>query len=1148
MIPRLSSAIKDDELVVFIESDDEFTLAKKGIIRKYSQLFSYMRDYTQDIRLQFQEHFKKIEDYNISLVSNLAQITKKDLGEIVESLEHLMREIHKISVSGFSETQFDKKLFSIFDQSILKDIIYHFEKKYCGTKGQLFSTNQNNYVSIISPSTIIAFRNAYDHWTKIDEETLEQLNVNLKNFRLRLNSIKYIPCVLATISYILNDLSVFDGGNPPKNIDDIWMNLDTDLGTKNMSFETLKNLRKRDWGTSKQQYVDRLGRKNQLFKRLKNSQIVTIHGEGGIGKTELVLQTLNEMVDPEGEFGGFEFDFLLPFTFKGNEQGEYRHDGEIVDVNHSGWEAIPEFSQIIDTLSKLNSNPLIDGTSKKEIFDRAVDFLVTNSVCLVIDNLETVDYGDRTTQIDELLNAFYEKSEITSAKSRIIITTRVQPSTVRVGERYALEYLNSAEMTNLARERANWLYSQDPSLHNSPDKILSKTDWEGLETFLQSNLNTDSKREIGGHPLVIFIAVYEAMEKNSGLKLTDVITKIVNEADKELDTNLTNLFEYITEKSFGFIENIEDVAPILSNLCTMVEFETRVVKEHCETNRKLDHRSIIRNLLQIELIRKIPNQVTEKYEFRSRYHAKLLREHLHQSYEIPSPQTNAVLHKWVLLWTERLFQNPVIIDGKNIKSYETHPSSSIKEIDNSKFELFQSIDYTQIDEETLSLFSNLLPRCLDILANFNQNVNMKMNIQNTTSSSNKNVIIRFVEQLTASIIGVFQGVIYEKGPNDLNTLSNFIIKSWNHGLSSLDILVQQALNVYVDTFENIREKNTDLLNIWKRIELNEVQVTTLLSAKVSMLVFSKFGPKIDYNISKFLLELDYDQDEIEKYREVFQPLPSMLAKIPSKEISENLALLIKRLSVETETEDIFSINKQNIINVENYFKKGIHSQSYRSKINNSTQLKILYCPEDISDKSLGIKYIILSVEEKMSFNDDSLSEDSTIITGLFVEAFAAETQKKMEINQKKDNVQTSQIRDITSLSVNEMFEILYSIEFGTIDASQLLGPILKSVLKERGIVGKWGKWKKSKIIQGESFELFITRISKNNLIARERQEGVFEIIKTVQTVPTDYYRFLKEQRNLWVHSKLQKKIVTKNYSRIMKAIKDKTKKHRDESE
>ena len=58
--------------------------------------------------------------------------------------------------------------------------------------------------------------------------------------------------------------------------------------------KTIEELLDNNKGWGRENYVDNADRVEELKNNLRTSKIITIYGEGGLGKTELVYQTLKE--------------------------------------------------------------------------------------------------------------------------------------------------------------------------------------------------------------------------------------------------------------------------------------------------------------------------------------------------------------------------------------------------------------------------------------------------------------------------------------------------------------------------------------------------------------------------------------------------------------------------------------------------------------------------------------------------------------------------------------------------------------------------------------------------------------------------------------------------------------------------------------
>lgn len=174
-----------------------------------------------------------------------------------------------------------------------------------------------------------------------------------------------------------------------------------------------------------------IGRKEDIKKiteliNNKKNQIITIVGNGGIGKTALVVKTLYSLLDDIA----FEFDAILWITLKTKTLSK----GEFVDVK--------------DAISNINT--MFAETKKYIIFDENQDdkhkllqFMKEFKTLLVIDNLETLNDED----ISDFLKSIPEKS-------KVLITSRVG-----IGEleyRHKLEGLKKPDALSYFRELSKY--------------------------------------------------------------------------------------------------------------------------------------------------------------------------------------------------------------------------------------------------------------------------------------------------------------------------------------------------------------------------------------------------------------------------------------------------------------------------------------------------------------------------------------------------------------------------------------------------------------------------------------------------------------------------------------------------------------------
>lgn len=195
-----------------------------------------------------------------------------------------------------------------------------------------------------------------------------------------------------------------------------------------------------------------IGRKDDIKKitsLIKNSknQIITVVGNGGIGKTALIVKTLYNLLDDLT----FSFESVLWITLKTRTLSR----GEFIDVK--------------DAINSINE--VYSETKKYIVFDEELDdqhkliqFMDTFKTLLVIDNLETLNSEDVSDFFKEI-----------PEKSKVLITSRVG-----IGEleyRYRLEGLNKQDALVYFRELSSYY---GLSMHERSDDLLNQLITEKL--------------------------------------------------------------------------------------------------------------------------------------------------------------------------------------------------------------------------------------------------------------------------------------------------------------------------------------------------------------------------------------------------------------------------------------------------------------------------------------------------------------------------------------------------------------------------------------------------------------------------------------------------------------------------------------------
>jgi len=160
--------------------------------------------------------------------------------------------------------------------------------------------------------------------------------------------------------------------------------------------------------------------------------VVTIVGEGGIGKTALALRCLYDLLDEQGE----QYDAIVWVSMKTAALTQ----AGVRDLTGAIKSTLGLLSEIVTQLG----NPKAAASSEDELIDEIVEYLELYRVVVAIDNLETISTGS--------LRALLERIP---AKSKVLLTSRVGVGEFEV--RYPLQGLDEKTSISLFRIYARLL-------------------------------------------------------------------------------------------------------------------------------------------------------------------------------------------------------------------------------------------------------------------------------------------------------------------------------------------------------------------------------------------------------------------------------------------------------------------------------------------------------------------------------------------------------------------------------------------------------------------------------------------------------------------------------------------------------------------
>lgn len=152
----------------------------------------------------------------------------------------------------------------------------------------------------------------------------------------------------------------------------------------------------------------------------KNVHILSIIGDGGVGKTALVLKLLYDMLDDPK----CDYELIIWVSLKTNELSDH----DFVDIKNS----ITSVSEMYERLIPFVGADAVQNT-QEYIIDLAKNF----NTLFVLDNLETLN----TSEIREFIDVFSEYG-------KILITSRIGLGEME--HRYRLKGLNNADVIQYA--------------------------------------------------------------------------------------------------------------------------------------------------------------------------------------------------------------------------------------------------------------------------------------------------------------------------------------------------------------------------------------------------------------------------------------------------------------------------------------------------------------------------------------------------------------------------------------------------------------------------------------------------------------------------------------------------------------------------
>lgn len=250
------------------------------------------------------------------------------------------------------------------------------------------------------------------------------------------------------------------------------------------------------------------GRKNEL-KRIKQAlksawPVVSILGDGGIGKTSIALKAAYDILDDPS----FEFEAIVWASAKATTLTTT----EIVNIGDAIQDSLGLF--------KVAANQLgIPQTTSEEAADEVLQYLAAFKILLVLDNLETVS--------DQRLRDFLLALP---PGSKVLVTSRI-----------GLGLENPVKLGPLSTEETRRFLRALASIRNV--EVLKTLDEKGMEKFVD---------RLNGHPLFIKWLV-------SGVESGKRPSDLFNDNTLLLDFCMSNVFDQLSTMARTVLQALQVV-------------------------------------------------------------------------------------------------------------------------------------------------------------------------------------------------------------------------------------------------------------------------------------------------------------------------------------------------------------------------------------------------------------------------------------------------------------------------------------------------------------------------------------------------------------------------------------------------------------
>tara|TARA_B100000029_G_scaffold274227_1_gene269030 strand:- start:292 stop:3651 length:3360 start_codon:yes stop_codon:yes gene_type:complete len=302
-----------------------------------------------------------------------------------------------------------------------------------------------------------------------------------------------------------------------------------------------------------------------LIAAVVHDNLITINGDGGLGKTALVNEFIRRnhrgqtsMIE-DGETIKVEpFEHVIIFSSKSDVQGEYNtlnSSGKLLDPGDPRKSVRGEFlhpgsyEDFIGTICSITRDSKEPGETNE---NHALRILEDENILVVLDNYEDIESDVEYKEDKVLFEKFLEKwgkKVIKQPKGRVVMTSRTGLEQFRRTGVISMEPLGDRTSKELLKRRYIWLHQH---YGTSPSSMMLEQVLTPESKILDQILEQDEmfREQLWGHPLLIQLFAMLLLEedaarpKRTGSEMVNQVIRRLREGG-----SIPDVYNYIVKKT-----------------------------------------------------------------------------------------------------------------------------------------------------------------------------------------------------------------------------------------------------------------------------------------------------------------------------------------------------------------------------------------------------------------------------------------------------------------------------------------------------------------------------------------------------------------------------------------------------------------------